>query len=106
MLDEDGNIDRSLNRWDVFKRRINELNAGASGRESYKGVPSALSADLVLFLARHGEGWHNVAEAFYGTAAWDCYWAEENGNGTITWVYPFVRLSHVGDRMRCLRRKG
>jgi hypothetical protein len=25
----------------------------------------------VLFLGRHGEGYHNVAEAKYGTAAWD-----------------------------------
>jgi broad specificity phosphatase PhoE len=25
----------------------------------------------VLFLGRHGEGWHNVAEAKYGTEAWD-----------------------------------
>lgn len=25
----------------------------------------------VLFLGRHGQGWHNVAEAKYGTHAWD-----------------------------------
>lgn len=25
----------------------------------------------VLFLGRHGQGWHNVAESKYGTAAWD-----------------------------------
>lgn len=39
----------------------------------------------VLFLGRHGEGWHNVAESYYGTPAWNCYWAEKNGNGTANW---------------------
>jgi hypothetical protein len=46
------------------------------------------NADVaVLFLARHGEGYHNTAEEFYGTSAWDCYWSLQNGNSTITWVY-------------------
>lgn len=57
-------------------------------------------------MGRHGEGYHNVAEAYYGTPAWDvsltlkissssrneisltmpkCYWSEKDGNGTITW---------------------
>ena len=25
----------------------------------------------LLYMGRHGEGYHNVAEAFYGTPAWD-----------------------------------
>jgi hypothetical protein len=25
----------------------------------------------VLFMGRHGEGWHNAAESFYGTPAWN-----------------------------------
>lgn len=37
------------------------LNKEAPTGTSYK----------VLFLGRHGDGDHNVAEAFYGTAAWD-----------------------------------
>jgi broad specificity phosphatase PhoE len=37
-------------------------------------------------MGRHGEGYHNVAESFYGTPAWDCYWSELDGNGTITWA--------------------
>lgn len=39
----------------------------------------------VLFLGRHGEGYHNAAQNFYGTPAWNCYWAELKGNGTSTW---------------------
>jgi broad specificity phosphatase PhoE len=37
-------------------------------------------------MGRHGEGFHNVAEAFYGTEAWDCYWSKLDGNGTISWA--------------------
>lgn len=37
-------------------------------------------------MGRHGEGYHNVAESFYGTPAWDCYWSLLNGNGTSTWA--------------------
>jgi len=40
----------------------------------------------VLYMARHGEGFHNVAESFYGTPLWNCFWSLKNGNGTITWV--------------------
>jgi broad specificity phosphatase PhoE len=39
----------------------------------------------LLFLGRHGEGWHNAAETYYGTPAWNCYWAELNGNATASW---------------------
>jgi broad specificity phosphatase PhoE len=62
-------------------------------------VLHSTDAHSVLFLARHGEGWHNVAEAFYGTPAWDCYWAEENGNGTISWVTALCSLSQGPDAL-------
>lgn len=40
----------------------------------------------VLFLARHGEGWHNAAESYYGTPAWNCYYSLLDGNGTAVWA--------------------
>ena len=58
----------------------------------------------VLYLGRHGEGYHNVAESYYGTPAWNvspllpvpksevvsheikCYWSLLDGNGTSTWA--------------------
>jgi broad specificity phosphatase PhoE len=55
---------------------VNTLNAEADSKTQHK----------VLFLARHGEGYHNAAETFYGTPAWNCYWAEQDGNGTVTWA--------------------
>ncbi|KAF1917698.1 histidine phosphatase superfamily [Ampelomyces quisqualis] len=39
----------------------------------------------VLWLGRHGQGWHNVAESKYGTKAWDCYYSALNGADNITW---------------------
>jgi len=87
-LNDNGNIDYSPERWERFKTKIDNLAATAKKKDSYKGITHfvSISPNAVLFLARHGEGWHNVAEAYYGTPMWDCYWAEENGNGTITWV--------------------
>lgn len=36
-------------------------------------------------MGRHGQGFHNAAETYYGTPAWNCYWAELNGNATASW---------------------
>lgn len=36
-------------------------------------------------MGRHGQGYHNAAESYYGTPAWNCYWAQLKGNGTSTW---------------------
>ncbi|KAL5121418.1 putative phosphoglycerate mutase pmu1 [Pleosporales sp. CAS-2024a] len=40
----------------------------------------------VLFLGRHGQGWHNVAESKYGTQAWDCYYSTLDGYDGLTWA--------------------
>lgn len=42
---------------------MSKLNAESEDSVQYK----------VLFMGRHGEGVHNVAEAFYGTEAWDVF---------------------------------
>ncbi|ODV79586.1 phosphoglycerate mutase-like protein [Suhomyces tanzawaensis NRRL Y-17324] len=39
----------------------------------------------LLFLQRHGEGWHNVAPADYPSDQWACYWQVLNGNSTVEW---------------------
>lgn len=48
----------------------------------------------VLYMGRHGEGDHNVAESFYGTKAWDDYWSKLEGNGTVIWAD--AHLTDVG----------
>lgn len=94
-------------RWVRFQHWVRALNAResrGSSRTMYK----------VLFLGRHGQGEHNVAEAYYGTDAWDvcmswkrdtkgqgvelimgqCYWSLREGNETSTWAD--ARLTETG----------
>ncbi|KAJ5794121.1 hypothetical protein N7457_000720 [Penicillium paradoxum] len=66
----------SHTQWERFYHQVTKLNEDAPKNVEYK----------VLFLGRHGEGWHNSAETYYGTPAWNCYWAELNGNSTATWM--------------------
>ncbi|KAF8465357.1 histidine phosphatase superfamily [Kalaharituber pfeilii] len=49
----------------------------------------------VLFLSRHGQGYHNAAEAHFGTNAWECYWAMQGTNGTHEWG-PDAKLTPHG----------
>ncbi|KAG8695120.1 hypothetical protein FRC08_008029, partial [Ceratobasidium sp. 394] len=61
--------------WAEFKDNIAKLQS-----EAPKGVKVA-----VCWFGRHGEGWHNVADATYGREAWDNYWYKFNTDGKITW---------------------
>jgi broad specificity phosphatase PhoE len=73
---------------------VRGLNEAAGDGAAYK----------VLFLGRHGQGWHNVAESKYGTKAWDvsstspalhhgtkltsaqCYYSALDGYDNLTWA--------------------
>lgn len=48
-------------QWERLAHQVRTLNQSSDENVSYK----------LLFLGRHGEGNHNVAERRYGTAAWD-----------------------------------
>lgn len=61
--------------WIEFRDQIEALNEEAPNNVSYK----------VIFLARHSEGYHNVAESYYGTPLWNCYYSLLDGNGTSQW---------------------
>jgi broad specificity phosphatase PhoE len=65
----------SLTQWQQFAAEVTRLNSEASKSTSYK----------LLFLGRHAEGYHNAAESYYGTPAWNCYWSLLNGNSTAYW---------------------
>ncbi|KAK3306109.1 phosphoglycerate mutase [Chaetomium strumarium] len=79
---------REKTQWQRFEAYVKHLNSGCGKKPNveYK----------VLFMGRHGEGWHNAAESFYGTPAWNCYWAEQEGNGTAVWADPL--LTPAGER--------
>jgi broad specificity phosphatase PhoE len=80
-----GLIDCSNDRWKTFKQKINRLNTSSPAGTQYK----------VFFVGRHGEGFHNVAEAKYGTEAWNNYWSKENGDGELIWG-PDPELTMLG----------
>ncbi|KAL8745571.1 MAG: hypothetical protein Q9190_002309 [Brigantiaea leucoxantha] len=63
-------------QWQRFDHQVFRLNRQSGQHIQYK----------VLYMGRHGEGFHNVAESFYGTPAWNCYWSEQDGNATVTWA--------------------
>ncbi|GAA6050485.1 hypothetical protein JCM3770_002619 [Rhodotorula araucariae] len=82
-----GLIDDSPSRWEKFRAQIKSLNERDDAHTAYK----------VFFLARHGQGFHNVAEQTYGKEAWDDYWSRQNGDGHIAWG-PDALLTKTGER--------
>jgi len=74
--DSEYDPDRKKSQWQRFEHQVSRLNLNCGQKVQYK----------VLFMGRHGEGDHNVAESYYGTPAWNCYWSEQEGNGTVIWA--------------------
>ncbi|KAK7453401.1 putative phosphoglycerate mutase pmu1 [Stygiomarasmius scandens] len=82
-----GLIDDSPQRWKLLQSKIRQMNeTDSSLAVSYK----------VIIFGRHGQGWHNVGEAKYGTKAWDEYWSKLDGDGEITWG-PDPELTPLGE---------
>lgn len=69
------NLAEPLTQWQQFEQHVEAMNTAAPPNTVYK----------VLFMGRHGEGYHNVAESAFGTPAWNCYYAQLPGNGTLFW---------------------
>ncbi|WVN90699.1 uncharacterized protein L203_105941 [Cryptococcus depauperatus CBS 7841] len=77
--------DESPERWHNLKAAIKKLQDEAPKGVYYK----------VLFLGRHGEGYHNFAKAKYGGKAWGKHWASLYGDGELTWG-PDPELTPLG----------
>ncbi|ODH46359.1 hypothetical protein GX48_07550 [Paracoccidioides brasiliensis] len=75
--DTDASFDphRNKTQWERFAYKLHSLNAHADPDTEFK----------LLYLGRHGEGFHNVAERLYGTEAWDRYWSKLDGDGNLFW---------------------
>ncbi|KAI4276982.1 MAG: hypothetical protein L6R38_005535 [Xanthoria sp. 2 TBL-2021] len=87
LLKKDYEADASLDpgeakigQWQRFEPEVTRLQDAATEGTVYK----------VLYLGRHGQGVHNVAEKKYGTAEWDRYWAAQEGDSTSSWVDPHL----------------
>lgn len=48
-----------------------------------------------MFLARHGQGWHNFGSAKHGLDKWEEYWTYLNNDDQITWG-PDPELTPLG----------
>lgn len=83
--------------WRRFEHHITSLNHAAAEphleREDGAGARYKL-----IFLGRHGNGYHNIAERYYGGEAWDCHFSTLDGDpdGIMTWSD--AHLSEEGRR--------
>lgn len=71
----DSSASGNLTQWQRFEHQVYQLNRQAPRGTEYK----------LLYMGRHGDGYHNDAQAYYGTPAWNCYYSELDGNATVTW---------------------
>ncbi|WFD32336.1 hypothetical protein MSPP1_003381 [Malassezia sp. CBS 17886] len=64
---------------------------------SWRDVLDKVAEYKLVYLARHGQGYHNLAEEKrqYGTRDWENYWAQRTGDGAMYWG-PDPRLTPLG----------
>ncbi|KAF1931284.1 phosphoglycerate mutase family protein [Didymella exigua CBS 183.55] len=82
----DSDQDSKEKIWPRFEHYARSLASSVTDGASFK----------VLFLGRHGQGWHNVAESKYGTHAWDCYYSALDGHDGLVWAD--AHLTPVGEQ--------
>lgn len=88
--------------WPALKKLLKDLNmAKEDYADCVKDCPNGGYEEhqvryKLLFLARHGQGYHNLAIEIYGQEAWDDYWSKLNGDGNITWG-PDPDLTPLGE---------
>ncbi|CAE6414689.1 unnamed protein product [Rhizoctonia solani] len=77
---------KSSTYWKDFEASIRNLQQSAPEGVRY----------VVCWLARHGQGWHNVGVDKYGMVDWENHWSKLNGDGKITWG-PDAKLTPLGE---------
>jgi len=71
-----GLLDDSPGRWPELVERLKHMNLeGTSQGKSYK----------LIFAARHGQGYHNIAERAYESDEWENVWSRKTGDDKMTW---------------------
>ncbi|KAL8283657.1 hypothetical protein RQP46_005452 [Phenoliferia psychrophenolica] len=84
--DDFGLLDKSPSGWAKLSASLDSLNSQAPSGTSYK----------LLWCARHAQGFHNMAEAKYGTPLWESHWAKLTTDGELVWG-PDPNLSPTGE---------
>lgn len=83
--------------WQRFQHHLTSLN-NAARRKRHEADGDSTTQYRLLFLGRHGNGYHNIAERYYGSEAWDCHYSMLDGDpeGVVTWSD--AHLSREGRR--------
>ncbi|KAG5930119.1 hypothetical protein E4U42_002855 [Claviceps africana] len=71
--------------WERFAHYVRCLNRDAAPHTVYK----------VLYLTRHGFGYHNQKHAEVGTKAWNEHWSLLEGDGDSTWFDSFLNETGI-----------
>lgn len=85
--------------WPALKRLVVELNS--SNSEAYACQMAHKHGEdrdvqyKVLFLARHAQGYDNLAAEIYGPRGWKECWSKQTGDGNIVWG-PDAGLTPLG----------
>ncbi|KAH6842055.1 phosphoglycerate mutase [Alternaria alternata] len=73
-VDKNSNDDQKL--WKRFRDYVDYLNDQSAASTTYK----------VLYLTRHGLGFHNSFESEVGRDAWNSHWSHLDGDGKVIWA--------------------
>ena len=89
-----GDAAKGMTQWERFEHYLSTLNFDAQEavhrrkRSKRHGSGASPSTRYILFfLGRHGNGYHNIAERYYGNIAWDCHFSALDGDpdGVMSW---------------------
>lgn len=80
---------KGMTDWQRFEHHLTKLNeeAAQKAKENNGSAAQVITQYKLLFLGRHGNGYHNIAERYYGSEAWDCHYSLLDGDpdGIIVW---------------------
>ncbi|KAI1608934.1 histidine phosphatase superfamily [Exophiala viscosa] len=86
---------QGLTAWQRFEHYIRSLNQAAE-QKRHNDEPH--TQYKLLFLGRHGNGYHNIAERYYGSEAWDCHFSALDGDPDGVMIWADAHLSREGRR--------
>ncbi|KAI0024136.1 histidine phosphatase superfamily [Xylariomycetidae sp. FL0641] len=72
--------ERRMTQWERFVHFLKKQNEVDDGKVAYK----------LIFVTRHGEGFHNVKEAEVGRHEWDNHWSFLDGDENMNWFDSFL----------------
>ncbi|KAI1336778.1 histidine phosphatase superfamily [Xylariaceae sp. FL0016] len=72
--------EKKKTQWARFVHFLEKKNEDSRGQVRHK----------LVFLSRHGQGFHNVKEAEVGRHEWDSYWSHQDGDEKMNWFDSFL----------------